>query len=528
MKLSPYMLALALPVLWSCADTQDVTSVKSSANPLYDVSQNLPLTYDVENTAAGFPAPTFASFDQLPVEKILPDPFRSFSGDVDLTFGGWERRRAELKASLENYEIGPKPDGSDVTVAPSFANDTLTVVVTRKSNGRSLTLKSPIHLPAGAGPFPAVIGMTSRFCVFFGGCTGAGSVPISVFTSRSIVTIPYMHDQVSIYYSSTPHDTDPFYQLYPEYHIPHGNTGQYSAWVWGFSRLVDGIQALAREGTLPIDMKHLAATGCSYAGKMALMAGAMDERVALTIAQESGGGGIPSWRLSQAIEPNGTVEKIDNTDYTWFRQDMHEFAGDNVYKLPHDHHELMAMVAPRALLVTGNTSFTWLSNRSAYVDARAAQATYDLMGIGDRFGFYIDGGHNHCAVPAAQVPVMEAFVDRFLLGKSANTNVATYPSTPDFAGIDQGWMPWALRNDIRLLVSQGTLTTGQGNGLSAKLEAALASLAGGQTTPALNQLNAFNNQVNAFVNSHALTADQGAALQAKVEATRALVGSGGS
>jgi hypothetical protein len=31
--------------------------------------------------------------------------------------------------------------------------------------------------------------------------------------------------------------------------------------------------------------------GCSYADKMALFAGAFDERIALTIAQESGGGG---------------------------------------------------------------------------------------------------------------------------------------------------------------------------------------------------------------------------------------------
>ena len=53
---------------------------------------------------------------------------------------------------------------------------------------------------------------------------------------------------------------------------------------------------------LPIDMKHLAVTGCSYAGKMALFAGAFDERVALTIPQESGGGGAPSWRVTRGIE----------------------------------------------------------------------------------------------------------------------------------------------------------------------------------------------------------------------------------
>ena len=79
---------------------------------------------------------------------------------------------------------------------------------------------------------------------------------------------------------------------------------------------------VASPSTLPIDMSHLAVTGCSYAGKMALFAGAFDERVALTIAQENGGGGAPSWRVSHEIEAQGTVEDIDDTDYNWFGGQM--------------------------------------------------------------------------------------------------------------------------------------------------------------------------------------------------------------
>lgn len=367
---------------------------------------------------------------ELPSIRTLPDPFPSKP-----SLPSWQRRRAEIASSIETYEIGPLPKPSDVDVTATFASDTLTVVVTRKSNGRSLTLHSPINLPAGSGPFPAVIGMTFR------GSDGTGSLPSDIFTSRNIARIPYYHDQVTKYRADN-HAEDPYFYLYPEYHVGNGegNVGQYSAWAWGVSRLLDGIQIAVRQGTLPLDLSHLAVTGCSYAGKMALFAGALDERVALTIAQESGGGGAPAWRVSHAVEPDKTVEKIDNTNYTWFMQGMKAFAADDVYKLPHDHHELMALVAPRALLVTGNTDYTWLSNRSAYVSARAAQEAYRELGVAGHFGFYIDGGHSHCSVPAVERPVIEAFVDKFLLGLNANTDVAIHP----YGDFDyHSWMPWA-------------------------------------------------------------------------------------
>jgi len=514
MKLSPLLMALAVPVLGSCT-TDRLASLQTPGPPLFDVSQNIPLVYDVENTGADYAKPFFPSFDQLPSIRILPDPFRSFAGGpAGLSFASWSRRRAEIKAAIENYEIGPKPDPADVAVTATFANDTLTVVVTRESNGRSLALRSRINLPSGSGPFPAVIGMT------FFGSGGTGSLPSDIFTSRNIARIPYYHDQVTRYFASN-HAGDPYFYLYPEYNVGNGNVGQYSAWAWGVSRLIDGIQIAARQGSLPIDVSHLAVTGCSYAGKMALFAGALDERVALTIAQESGGGGAPAWRVSHAIEPNGTVEKIDNTNYTWFMQGMRAFSADNVYKLPHDHPELMAMVAPRALLVTGNTDYTWLSNRSAYVSARAAQEAYRELGVRDRFGFYIDGGHLHCAVPTVERPVIEAFVDRFLLGNNVTTDVQIHP----YPDLDyEGWMPWSLRSDIGQLLAGGALTADQAAGLGDKLNAALASIAAGKTTPALNQLDAFVNQVNGFVRIGALTPEQGAALVAKVNSTQARLG----
>ncbi len=533
MKLSPLMLALALPLLASCAK-DNVTSVNAPAatrmsGRLLAETQDAPLVYDVENTASAF-APVVPSFEQSPANLILPDPFRSFAGGIDLTFGGWEGRRAEVLASLAQYEIGPKPGPADVDIAADVHHglpgyDTLIVVVTRKSNQVSLTLKSRLYLPSGTGPFPAVIGMNSA----------SGSMPSDIFTSRNIARIAFMHNQVTTMsmFGSPNHNNDPFFKMYPEYHAgvnstPGANYGQYAAWSWGVSRLIDGLKLAVSRGLLSIDVSHLAVSGCSYAGKMAMFAGALDERIALTIAQESGGGGIPAWRVSSVLkDPRGDVERFVNTNDQWFINPMRaQFNDANIFKLPHDHHQLMALVAPRGLLATNNYDYIWLSNPSAYVDARATQETYTELGIGDRFGFIIDGSvtgnaHGHCAVPASQRPIIEAFVNRFMLGQ----NVVTGAEVTPYPDMDyQGWMPWSMRRDVSTLVAEGTLTADQGAGLSDKLEAALNSIAEGRTKPALNQLDALENQVNAFVTAGKLTADQGAALIAKITATRTRLG----
>ena len=78
--------------------------------------------------------------------------------------------------------------------------------------------------------------------------------------------------------------SEPINRLYPDLTF----IGAYSTWSWGVSRLIDGLELVADE--LPIDLSKLGITGCSFAGKMALYVAAFDERIALTIAQESGGG----------------------------------------------------------------------------------------------------------------------------------------------------------------------------------------------------------------------------------------------
>jgi hypothetical protein len=383
--------------------------------------EKMPLVYGVENTGADYPMQTMPAFNKLPTIQALPDPFKWFDGSGQISnYSDWRIRRNEIGAMIQSFEIGLKPVRPD-TIQASYSGGVLTVNVT--VNGKTLKLTSQVILPSGTGPFPAVIGMNSS----------SGSIPSSIFSSRNIAQITFSHDQVTTY--NNPQNSNPYYLLYgPTLTIV--NTGQYSAWAWGVSRIIDGLELV--QNVLPIDLKHIAVTGCSYAGKMALFAGAFDERIALTIAQESGGGGATSWRYSQT-ETSGSVETIGATSNQWFMDGMSQFSGANVSKLPEDHHELCAMCAPRALLVTGNPDYTWLSNPSCYVNSKAAQQVYNTLGIPDRFGFSIVGGHLHCAVPSSQTPEIEAFVDKFLLGKdTVNTNIVTTPYNIDLIP----WITW--------------------------------------------------------------------------------------
>jgi len=231
--------------------------------------------------------------------------------------------------------------------------------------------------------------------------------------------------------------------------------------------LIDGLEKVGKKSR--IDLSHLAISGCSFAGKMALFAGAFDERIALTIAQEPGGGGVNAWRVSETLE---NVETLGRTNYAWFLESMRQFAGKNVNRLPIDHHELAALIAPRALLVLGNTDYEWLAEESNYVSCQAARMVWKAFGIEDRMGFSIQGGHMHCMLPKSQYPEVEAFIDKFLLGK---TDVDTFVTKADmFEDMDYlKWMPWA--NEIerlgeeRLPYTKGAFATRRYRNLFAEL-----------------------------------------------------------
>jgi hypothetical protein len=350
-----------------------------------------------ENTGAG----CVVTAGELEDNEKLPDPFAMNDGTRITSKAEWACRRNEIKLDVEKYEIGPKPEPP--MVEASVSGGTLSVNVTTSAG--MITLTSTVGMASGSGPHCVAIGMNGNSS-HISGC----------------VQVPFRHDQVVKYaYDSSTSQSDPFSKASPEL---WNKVSNYAAWSWGISRLIDGLEQVKDE--LDIDMTKIGVHGCSYAGKMALFGGAFDERVALTIAQESGGGGINSWRTSQDFTTRtGTnIEKIDNTNYGWFLSSMQRL---DPYALPHDHHELIAMIAPRAVVALGNQDFEWLGDESGWKSVNAAKEVWKALGVPDGIGFDFTSNHGHCQAPTSQTNAAKAFVDRFLKGQTANTAIAVEP-----------------------------------------------------------------------------------------------------
>ena len=365
---------------------------------------DLPLVYDVENTGSKFAAPAMPAANQLPVIRELPDALEGVK-----KFKGWAKRRSDIGQMIQHYGIGTKPAVKSEQVKARMEGDTLIVDVT--VGQEMLTLKSVIRYPkVGEAPYALMIG------------TDMIAIPRQLFEDRPIATTTFTSAQVNDYKQFGKHHDrgeHHFDRLYPQLK----DNGAYSEWAWGMSRIIDGLQQLGPEVT-KIDTKRIGVTGCSYAGKMALYCGAFDERIALTIAQEPGGGGAAAWRKSHESTLAGkNLEDLDKTDYHWFLESQKEnFHGDSVYRLPYDQHELCAMVCPRALLLLGNPDYEWLADGSMLPSAEAAKKVWERFGIGDRMGWSIVGKHGHCQLPQTQWPEVQAFIDRFLLGRDVKTD----------------------------------------------------------------------------------------------------------
>ena len=198
---------------------------------------------------------------------------------------------------------------------------------------------------------------------------------------------------------------------------PSDDFGAIAAWAWGFHRSIDVLEKLP-----DVDSTKIAVVGHSRGGKASLLAGATDERVALTIANNSGAGGAGSFTFQPA--DCETLERITRAFPYWFSPRLREFAGKE-QTLGFDQHFVKALCAPRALLTTEALGDKWANPSGTMRTHEGARAVYKLLGAEDRLGIYFrEGKHEH---NEADWMVMLDFADQVLLGKKSSRDFASDP-----------------------------------------------------------------------------------------------------
>lgn len=345
----------------------------------------------------------------------LPDPFVFADGRRVQKADDWRARREEIRKLVMQYEYGELPTApKNVTVTPLITHQLRPANVSHRQfkvtcdlgEGRDkIGFVLDLMVPPGDGPFPVIL--RGDWCWKKTPDDIAKSILDRGYILAEFNRLEFAADRTK--------ENVGLVAAYPD-----GEFGAVAAWAWGFSRAVDALV------TLPIvDKEKIAVTGHSRGGKAALLAGALDERIALTAPNNSGCGGAGCFRIMG--EKSETLEMITRNFPTWFTPKLREFAGKE-NELPIDQHFVKALVAPRALLTTEALDDLHANPSGSYETHRAARAVYELLDTPDRIAIHFRPGvHEH---NAADFAALLDFADEVFAGKKSSRDWNANP----FAG----------------------------------------------------------------------------------------------
>jgi len=339
--------------------------------------------------------------DQLPSRPELPDPLKMLDGTPVTSIQQWrEQRRPELIRLVQHYMYGVTPKPPGITAKVTKTDDTLfdgkgrLKEVEIRFNGlpdSAPRIHLALFLPRASSPTNSPVFLALNAC---GNAAAVNHQAVTIDPTAwkgkncpaeirgaqaDFWCVDYLISRgygLATFHESDidpdqPDFSDGIHPHYPDLSGPkESHWGTIAAWAWGLQRCVDYLVA-----DPDIDAKRICVTGHSRRGKTALLAGALDERIALVVPHQSGTGGMALSRESQ----QETVERINRVFPHWFNDTFTQF-NEHVDKLPFDQHCVVALVAPRPLLDTEGAQDAWANFPRSLDSLKAADRVYKLLG----------------------------------------------------------------------------------------------------------------------------------------------------
>ena len=377
--------------------------------------------------------------DESKVEPYtLPDPLVMLDGTKVATAAQWRIRRGEILRLFETAMYGRTP----TTYPPVRVTETkrdaaaldglavrreLTVQLTEAADGPAIHLL--LYIPKRrAGRVPVVLALNPN------GNQGVATDP-GITLSRA--WLRQRPDNGAVHHRATEqsrgvdarhwplplilsrgYGVATFYygDVFPDHRggaqhsiVPHlsrsgaggkpEDWGAIGVWAFGLSRAMDVL-----ERDPDVDARRVVLLGHSRLGKIALWAGAQDERFAVVIAINTGEGGAALARRNFGE----TAEYISANNPHWFNATYRSFSS-RVADMPVDQHMLIALIAPRPVYVASAVQDRWSDPRGEFLSALGASPVYRLLGT---------DGLGATRMPAVERPVMTTIGYHIRPGKS--------------------------------------------------------------------------------------------------------------
>ncbi len=339
----------------------------------------------------------------------LPDPLTFNNGRKVTTSRQWVKRRAEIFRIFEENQFGRWPARKpklryDVVQDAGFGGDAVRKQVTLYFSpyNEGPRVDVLVYLPADArGPVPILLNLSFSPNNYVIADPGVKPGRRWDRASRTMVETPSMPGMGAFAMDSTVREylkagygfaTMCYTDITPDfedgnelglrglYHKAGSGRasddwGSISAWALGVNRVMD---YFAKDPD--VDQTRVALTGCSRLGKTTLWTAACETRIKVVIASCSGEGGAAMSRRNFGE----TVADLTDPERLLYQFcPRYGYWADKVHEMPMDAHMLIALVAPRPLLIQTASQDDWSDPKGEWISAVEAGRVYELLGRDD-------------------------------------------------------------------------------------------------------------------------------------------------